>query len=71
MELMAEAGLTPSQIIASFSRDAAEYLGASKDLGTLEANKWADLVVLTKNPLDDIKNARTIEQVMISGVPVQ
>ncbi len=66
MELMAEAGLTPMQIVQSFSAGAAEYLGAT-DLGTLEVGKWADLVVLGKNPLDDIKNTRTIELVMIAG----
>lgn len=71
MELMAEAGLTAGQIIESFSRNAAEFLGVSKDLGTLETNKWADLIVLGKNPMDDINNMRSIEQVMISGVPVQ
>jgi imidazolonepropionase-like amidohydrolase len=69
MELMAEAGLTPKQIVQSFSGNAARYLGAS-DIGTLEAGRWADLVVLGKNPLDDIRNARTIEQVMISGTKV-
>ncbi len=39
----------------------------AKDLGTLEANKWADLIVLDKNPLDDIKNTRTIDAVYIAG----
>ena len=44
----------------------AEFLKA-KDLGTIEKTKWADLVVLSKNPLDDIKNSRTIEAVYIAG----
>jgi imidazolonepropionase-like amidohydrolase len=66
MQLMAEAGLTPMQIIQTATRNSAEFLGAS-DLGTLESGKWADLIVLTKNPLDDIRNTRTIETVMIAG----
>lgn len=70
MDLMAEAGLTPQQIIQSFSSSAAEYLGVSKDLGTLEAGKWADLVVLVRNPLENISNARSIDQVLISGEKV-
>lgn len=69
MELMAGAGLTPNQIITIATKNSAEFLGA-KDLGTLQAGKWADLVVLTKNPLDDIKNARSIETVMIAGQKV-
>jgi imidazolonepropionase-like amidohydrolase len=57
------------QIILAASRNSAEFLGA-KDLGTLENGKWADLIVLTKNPLDDIRNTRSIESVMIAGQKV-
>jgi imidazolonepropionase-like amidohydrolase len=67
MELTVEAGLTPMQIITAFSKRNAEFLGVSKTLGTLEAGKWADLVVLEKNPLTDIKNTRTIQKVFIAG----
>ncbi|MEO7651857.1 MAG: amidohydrolase family protein [Bryobacteraceae bacterium] len=70
MELMAEAGLTPAQIITMATKNSAEFLGA-KDLGTLEAGKWADLVVLGRNPLDNIKNTRSIESVMIAGNKVK
>lgn len=66
MQYMADAGLTPMQIIQMATRNSAEFLGA-KDLGTLENGKWADLIVLSKNPLDDIRNTRTIESVMIAG----
>jgi imidazolonepropionase-like amidohydrolase len=66
MELMREAGLTPMQILTAATRSGAEFLGA-KDLGTLEAGKQADLIVMTKNPLDDIRNTRTLETVYISG----
>lgn len=68
MELMRQAGLTPAQIIQTFSKNAAEYLGKSNELGTLTKGHWADLVVLTKNPLDDIRNARTIETVWVAGL---
>ena len=66
MELMVEVGLTPMQVLTAATRDAAEFLGA-KDLGTLERSKWADLIVLDRNPLDDIKNTRTINAVYIAG----
>ena len=66
MELMVEAGLTPHQVIQAATKNAAEFLKA-KDLGTLEKSKWADLIVLDKNPLEDIKNTRTISSVFIAG----
>jgi imidazolonepropionase-like amidohydrolase len=67
MDLMVEAGFKPNEIITIFSKNSAEFLGASKDLGTLEAGHWADLIVLSRNPLDNIRNTRSIESVYIAG----
>ncbi len=66
MQYMAKAGLSPMQILISATGDAAGCMGL-KDVGTLEAGKWADFVVLTKNPLDDISNTKSIESVYIAG----
>jgi imidazolonepropionase-like amidohydrolase len=66
MELMVRSGLTPLQVITDATRNAAEFLRA-KDLGTLERGKWADLIVLDKNPLEDIRNTRSIDIVIIAG----
>jgi imidazolonepropionase-like amidohydrolase len=66
LELTVEAGLTPSQAIMAATKSAAEFLKA-KDLGTLQQGKWADLVVLNRNPLTDIRNTRTISAVYIAG----
>jgi imidazolonepropionase-like amidohydrolase len=66
MELMVEAGLTPMQVITSATKSGAEFLGA-RDRGTLEAGKWADLIVMTKNPLEDIRNTKSLEAVWIAG----
>jgi imidazolonepropionase-like amidohydrolase len=67
LELMVEAGLRPMQVITDATRNAAEILGVTKDLGVLKQGKWADLLVLGKNPLDNIRNTRTIESVYIAG----
>jgi imidazolonepropionase-like amidohydrolase len=69
MELMTEAGLTPMQVILAATKNSAEFLGA-RDLGTLERGKWADLIVLAKNPLEDIRNTRSIESVYIAGAQI-
>jgi imidazolonepropionase-like amidohydrolase len=67
MELMAKAGLTPMQILKSATGDAGKCIGQAGKVGTIEKGAWADLVVLGKNPLDDIMNTRSIESVWIAG----
>jgi imidazolonepropionase-like amidohydrolase len=67
MQLMAEAGLTPMQIIQSFSKGASEVLGIDKEFGTLAPGKAADLLVILRNPLDDIANMRAIDTVYLGG----
>ena len=66
MELMVSAGLTPMQVIVAATKNAAEFLRRN-DLGTLENTRWADLIVLEKDPLQDIRNSRTIQAVYIAG----
>ena len=66
LELMVEAGLTPRQVLISATADAAACIGLT-DLGTLEPGKWADFIVLSEDPLTDIKNMRSIESVWIAG----
>ena len=70
MQMMAEAGLSPMQILVSASKDAAEYMGL-KDLGTLSKGHWADFIVLDANPLDDIRNVRRIAAVYVGGIEVE
>lgn len=67
MELMVEAGLTPMQVIRSFSQWAAETLRIDRDFGTIATGKAADLLVLSRNPLQDIRNMRSIDAVYLGG----
>jgi imidazolonepropionase-like amidohydrolase len=71
LEMMAKAGLTPRQVLASATRDAARCMKLDAELGTLEPNKWADFVALDADPLADISNVRKIAGVYIAGNPVQ
>lgn len=71
MEQMVEAGLTPRQALAAATRTAAKCMHVDRDLGTLEANKWADFVVLNASPLDRISNVRRIHAVYIAGNRIQ
>ena len=67
MELLVEAGMKPMDVVVAASRKAAEYLGQEKELGTIEPGKKADLIILSKNPLENIRNTRRIEQVIYAG----
>jgi imidazolonepropionase-like amidohydrolase len=67
LELMAKSGLTPRQVLAAATRDAARCMKLDRELGTIEAGKWADFVVLTADPLADITNTRKIDSVWIAG----
>jgi imidazolonepropionase-like amidohydrolase len=69
LQLMAEAGMTPSQVITAATSRAAEFL-ALADRGTLAPGKRADLLVLDANPLDDIRNTRRIAKLYIAGSEV-
>jgi imidazolonepropionase-like amidohydrolase len=67
MDLMVAAGLTPMQVIQAFSRHASEALGIDKEFGTLAVGKAADLLLVAKNPLDDIANMHDIAAVYLGG----
>jgi len=64
--MMVEAGMTPAQALRSATGVAAECLSAP-DIGTLEAGKWADFLVLGEDPLSDITATRSLESVYIAG----
>lgn len=66
MELMADAGLTPEQILRSATADAANCLGLPK-VGILEPGRYADFNVFGKSLLEDIRNSRTLNEVWIGG----
>lgn len=70
MELMVKAGLTPAQAISISTRNAAAALRIDDERGTLEKGKKADLIILSANPVDDIRNTRKIESVWKEGKEV-
>jgi len=65
--MLAAGGMSNLEALKAATINAAEYIGAGEDIGSLKAGKLADLVILNKNPLDNIENTNTIEMVMING----
>ena len=66
LEMMADAGMTPAQILRAGTSDAARAMKLDS-VGKLTKGAWADFVVLDKNPLADIKNTRSIASVWVAG----
>jgi imidazolonepropionase-like amidohydrolase len=67
MELYVSAGFTPMEAIQAATIVPARALGRDRELGTVEAGKRADLIVVDGDPLADIRNLRQIVQVVAGG----
>jgi len=66
-ELMVEAGMPPMEAILSATVNASTLMRINAKAGTVESGKWADLVAVDKNPLDDISELQRIQFVMKEG----
>jgi imidazolonepropionase-like amidohydrolase/Tol biopolymer transport system component len=62
-----QGGMTPLEAIKVATINGAKYLGLDSQLGSIEAGKLADLVVLTENPQENIRNTESVEMVMLNG----
>jgi hypothetical protein len=67
LELLVSAGLSPADALAAATVGPAEYLGLRDSLGTVEAGRAADLVILDADPLADIRNIRRVYAVVSQG----
>lgn len=61
-------GMTPHAVLRAATLNGAHATGIAADVGSIEVGKIADLIVLDRNPLQDIRNTLTVEQVMKDGV---
>jgi imidazolonepropionase-like amidohydrolase len=66
-EYYVQYGMTPMQAIRTGTSSAAELLGWSDKLGTIEAGKWADIVAVSGDPLKDVKELQNVKFVMKGG----
>ena len=71
IETLVEAGLSPMEALVAATRGSAEWAGVSDRLGTLEAGKLADMIILEEDPLVNIRNTRKIAKVILGGRVVE
>jgi imidazolonepropionase-like amidohydrolase len=67
LEILVESGIPPLEVIKIATNNGATALGVENDVGTVESGKQADMVILSENPLNDIRNTRKIETVIVDG----
>lgn len=67
-QLMVDAGMPPATALLTATRNAAQALGKEEDLGTVQPGRWADLVAVQGNPLDDVSILENVGFVMKEGV---
>jgi len=65
--MLVQGGMTPHEALRSATLHGAQYLGMDKDLGSIEPGKLADLVVLERNPLEDIRHTHSVLMTMLNG----
>lgn len=65
--MLVQGGMTPMEAIRCATLHGAEYLGLDGEIGSLEPGKLADLIVMEKDPLADIRNSDSIRYVMLNG----
>ncbi|TND05867.1 MAG: hypothetical protein FD123_3558 [Bacteroidetes bacterium] len=65
--MLAQGGMSPLQALRCATLNGAWYIGMDHDIGSLEKGKLADLVVLDKNPLENIQNTEFVRYTMVNG----
>lgn len=68
---MVKYGMTPAQAIRAATSSAADLIGRASDVGTIEANKYADIIAVTADPLQDVRALESVGFVMKGGVVVK
>jgi imidazolonepropionase-like amidohydrolase/Tol biopolymer transport system component len=64
---MVQGGLSPHEALKCATIGGARYLGYDREIGSLEVGKLADLIVIDRDPLADIRNSESISRVMVNG----
>jgi imidazolonepropionase-like amidohydrolase len=67
LEMMVEAGMSTTQVLVAATGGAARAMGIDQSVGVLQPGRWADLLILDANPIENIRATRQIHSVWIAG----
>jgi imidazolonepropionase-like amidohydrolase len=67
MKLLVDSGMPPGQVLAAATWNNAKVLRQEENLGSIAPEKFADMVLLDANPLENIENSRKVHRVVRSG----
>ena len=65
--MMEQGGMRPMDALKTATIYGARYLGLERDLGSLEPGKLADILVLERNPLENLRNTEAIRYTVVNG----
>ena len=65
--MLQQGGMSNMEALKAATINSAEYLGLGEDIGSLKVGKLADIIVMEKNPLQEIRNTESIKMVMVNG----
>lgn len=65
--MLAQGGMSPMQALRCATMNGAHYIGMDQYIGSIETGKLADLIILDKNPLEDIQNSQFVRYTMVNG----
>ena len=65
--MLQQGGMTNMEALRAGTIDGARYIGMDADIGSIEKGKLADLVVLDRNPLDNIRNSESVNLIVLNG----
>jgi len=71
LEAMQRAGMTPMQVIVAATKNAAEVCRLGAILGTIEAGKEADILIVRTNPLENLRGLLDVERVIHGGTVIR
>jgi len=65
--MLSQGGMSNMEALRAATINGAQYIGMDDDIGTLEIGKLADIIVLDKNPLENIRNSESVKYTMVNG----